>query len=116
MQYIPHQRRRSTAHKCVDGVRIQSVFIRPERSNSDDTDYWMECVNEVEYEIYSEEEYLRLLVSGTEFNRNMSLIVKGTGNVKTITFPNTVKEAPDDVFWETEIRSAILNEGLEKLG
>ena len=90
------------------------MFIRPEQSDSDDTDYWMECVTGVEYEIHLEKECAT--VSGTEFNRNMSRIVKGAANVKTITFPSTVREAPDDVFWQTEIRSAILNEGLETLG
>ena len=73
-------------------------------------------MNGVEYGVYPRDEYLRLLVSRTEFNRTMSRIVKGAGNVKTVIFPSTVREAPDDVFWQTEIRSAILNEGLETLG
>ena len=58
----------------------------------------------------------RLFVSGVEFSRDMSRIVKSKKDVKTITFPSTVREVPDGAFSGTSVRSAVLDEGLEKLG
>ena len=60
---------------------------------------------------------LRLSVSGTKFDRKMSLVVKGAKEVKTATFPDTAREVQDGVFWGNwQLLSVILNEGLEKIG
>ena len=57
----------------------------------------------------------RLFVSGTEFDRRMSQVVKGAKDVRTIIFPSAFKELSYEVFQETPVRSVILNEGIEKL-
>ena len=64
---------------------------------------------------------LLLFVSGTELDRTMSVLVKGTEDATTITFPNTVREVRRGAF-SGEVRkprvlkSVVLNEGLERLG
>ena len=55
------------------------------------------------------------------FDRDMSVIAKGAENIKTVTFPNTVKTVKNDAFSGKlekmgTLESAILNEGLERLG
>ena len=55
-------------------------------------------------------------VSGTDFTRNISQIVRGTRYAKTITFPKTVREVKDSAFRLATILSVVLNEGLEELG
>lgn len=59
---------------------------------------------------------MRLFVSKSEFDRNISAIVKGAETVRTITFPGTVKEVQGRAFEKNEwLRAVVLNEGLEKL-
>lgn len=59
----------------------------------------------------------RLLVSGTEFNRRTSLIVKGAESARTVTFSSTVREAQDRAFaGYSRLRSVVLREGLETFG
>ena len=59
---------------------------------------------------------IRAFVSGSEFDRNMSQIVAADVNAKTATFPNTARRVLDRAFADTSLRSAVLNEGLERLG
>ena len=53
---------------------------------------------------------------GTKFNRDMTELIDAAKSVKTITFPNTVRNVLRDTFEFTKIRSAVLNEGLKTLG
>ena len=60
---------------------------------------------------------LWLFVSETGFDRNMSWIARGEKNIRTISFPNTVREVEYNTFAGNQsLRSAVLNEGLEVLG
>ena len=59
---------------------------------------------------------MRVSVSGSEFDRNVSLVTWGAKGAKTIIFSNTVGEVQDGAFANAVLRSAILNEGLETLG
>ena len=56
-------------------------------------------------------------VSGTQFDRSMSLVVGGADRIRTITFPDTVRGAFDFAFDNNkQLRYAVLNGGLERLG
>ena len=56
-------------------------------------------------------------MSGTEFDRNMLQFMGGAENTRTISFPNTVRHVDADSFkGHLSLRSAVLNEGLERLG
>ena len=57
----------------------------------------------------------RLFVSGTELAKDMSRVVRGARNSKTIAFPSTVGMVLDGAFSYTSVRSVVLNEGLETL-
>lgn len=46
----------------------------------------------------------------------MSQIVKSKKDVRTVTFPSTIREVLNGAFAETAMLSAILNDGLETLG
>ena len=46
----------------------------------------------------------------------MSVIGDGAEDAKTVTFPKTIREVQDDAFQGKAVISAVLNEGLEKLG
>ena len=67
------------------------------------------------YEITNRKRQTRAFVSGTEFGRDISQIVWGAKSVKTIIFPNTVRDVCDGAFRDTTVLSAVLNEGLETL-
>ena len=57
---------------------------------------------------------VRLFVSGLEFNRDISVLIKGT-QAHTSTFLNTVKEVRGEAFAEDEcLKSVVLNESLER--
>ena len=58
---------------------------------------------------------LRLLVSDTELDRGMSQIAKASRGIRTIAFPNTVREFSEDAFLGAFLRSVVLGEGIEKL-
>ena len=58
----------------------------------------------------------RLFVSQTEFDRDLSEIAEAAKDVRTATFPSTVREVLQGAFSGTSVRSAVLNEGLERLG
>ena len=47
----------------------------------------------------------------------MGLLIKGTEDIRTIRFPNTVEKANDGAFYcMLSLRSAVLNEGLDEIG
>ena len=58
----------------------------------------------------------RLFVSETEFSRDMAQITKGAASVRTVIFPDTVRGTHSRAFQNTSLASAVLNEGLERLG
>ena len=59
----------------------------------------------------------RLFVSGTEFGRDMSEVVKGTDGTKIFTFPKTVRAVQKDAFQRISLLgSVVLNDGLEVIG
>ena len=59
----------------------------------------------------------QLFVSETEFSRDVLLIAQGANRVRTITFPNTIRDVAKNAFYESSfLRSAVMNEGLETLG
>ena len=62
-----------------------------------------------------EDTVLQIFVSKTKFNRKQSQIAKAENNIKTITFPQTVRKVLDSAFKNIPLRSVILNEGLEEL-
>ena len=72
----------------------------------------------VRYKIdrWSKRPNIQVFVSETEFDRNMSQLARGAGNIRTITFPSTVREVEYNAFEDNRsLKSAVLNEGLEKL-
>lgn len=70
--------------------------------------------NGIVYKTYGQK-LLRLLVSDTELDRGMSQIAKASRGIRTITFPNTVREFSEDAFLGASLRSVVLGEGIEKL-
>lgn len=68
---------------------------------------------------FSDESSLQpqLFVSETRFDRNMTLVIRGSKTARTVVFPGTVREAQNKAFCNRkELRAVILNEGLEELG
>ena len=60
---------------------------------------------------------IQFFVSETQFDRNMSWLVHGANSIRTIIFPSTVRDVSETVFkTNRSLRSAVLNEGLERLG
>ena len=60
---------------------------------------------------------MRLFVLEMEFDRGMSVVTRETDKVRTIKFPNSVKEIRGGAFEKNgQLRAAVLNEGLEVLG
>lgn len=60
---------------------------------------------------------IQLFVSESEFDRSISLFAKAAEGIKLVTTPSTVKETRYDTFVENwELKSVVLNEGLERLG
>lgn len=58
----------------------------------------------------------RLLVSGTEFDRELLRIERAAEDAVTAIFPNTARGALEGAFENSSLRSAVLNEGLKRLG
>ena len=52
----------------------------------------------------------------TEFDKNMSRIVRGVKSVRTVIFPRTVRKVLGNAFLDARLASVVLNEGLEMLG
>lgn len=70
----------------------------------------------ISYRTNGKEKGIQPVVSSTEFNRNMSQIAWALGYIKTIAFPNTVREVLDQTLSRNCLKSVVLNEGLEILG
>lgn len=106
-----------TVYRCVDGVDTQILkrICRRYKGYSDDTGYLTDA-NEIRYEVHTKRKIVQFFVSEIGFNRNMSRIVSGAKDIRTIIFPNTVKEVSAGVFRNTVLLSVVLNEGLETLG
>lgn len=59
---------------------------------------------------------IQLFVSKPRFDRNISVIVKGAEDAKSVTFPGTVRDAHTRAFENNaQLRSVVLNKGLERL-
>lgn len=75
-------------------------------------------VNRIVYERDEELAHskIQLFVSESEFDRGISIIVKGARTVRTVIFPDTVREVKCGAFDKNQfLKSAVLNEGLEIL-
>lgn len=59
---------------------------------------------------------LRLFISETEFDRKLSQITRAKDNARTFVSPATVRKIVEGAFQYASLQSAVLNEGLEKLG
>ena len=60
--------------------------------------------NVIEYDPHAEDAHSqRLFVSATEFDRNMSQLVEGAADIKTVVFPNTIREISEDAFSDTSV-------------
>ena len=70
----------------------------------------------ISYRTSGEEKGIKPFVSGTELDRIMSRIVRGAKDDKTVTFPSTARKVSDGAFADAELRSVVLNKGLETLG
>lgn len=107
--------RERSAYVCADGAKVQvrsgSTRLLPHGSEDKTT-----RVNEIFYRIGAGKTEALLLVSWTLLDRDMSQIVLGLPKIRTITFPSTVRIVQDGAFCRTLLMSAVLNEGLEKLG
>ena len=75
-------------------------------------------INRVAYKRKEKTEQSRvcLFISESEFNRDISILVKGAKSIKLVTFPRTVRDAHTGAF-ETSgrLRTVVMNEGLERL-
>ena len=59
---------------------------------------------------------IRLFVSGTEFCRNASRVVRGAKGARTVTLPSTVREVSSAAFsCRSELRRVVLSDGLEMI-
>ena len=120
--------RRKNTYICADGTKIViSKRVRQFRAQNqdentrDDTNNQNQTstANVIQYQREAQDESprLRLFVSGTEFNRNMAEVVRGTDGTKTLTFPNTIKTVQKDAFQRiSSLGSVLLNDGLEVIG
>lgn len=113
-----------SAYTCADGTGVQApnrAFRRNGRGreDADGPDCEMVLAGGVVYEIDGKTKRpgVRPFVSKTEFDRSLSLLVRGAMGAKTFTCPVTVRGVRDGAFWKSEeLRSVVLNEGLETLG
>lgn len=104
-------------YECADGV-VVTVLCKMTRSEID----WYEepvprsCIC---YSRHSAHYWPRpkSIVSGLEFDREMTEITRGPEASGTLTFPRTVKTVSEEAFVDTPcLKSVVLNEGLETLG
>ena len=101
------------AYACADGLTVQIASKRFGRSNGFGYSSQIVPINAVMYKAGARSK-TQLFVSDTEFDRNMSQVVKGSKN-KTITFPKTIRKACEYAFHSASLKSVVLNEGLEVL-
>lgn len=111
-------------HVCTDGAEVEVLHVtfvqhgtdESEQSDREEADGYVAPRNGIAYRA-SGRDGPQLFVSGTQFNRSASLVVRGDADARTIVFPNTVRAVQSDAFYDNErLRSAVLNEGLEALG
>ena len=90
----------STTYRCTDGVSLLTLgkIPRRDRDESAKTTTRLRRANWISYHASSTEKGTWLFVSGAEFSRNMSRLVRGAKYTKTTTFPSTVREVPDGAF------------------
>ena len=62
------------------------------------------------------QQFPHIFVSETRLSRDMSRIVLGAKDVRTITFPSTIRDLSNGAFADANLLSAVLNKGLETLG
>ena len=107
-----------TTYRCVDEVKVllSNRALERDQDKSEKVRTQPRYANGILYKTSGEGKGIKLVVSGTELDRNMSQIIQGTRNAKTATFPCTVREVLDGAFSNTLLMSAILNEGVEVLG
>lgn len=106
-----------TVYICTDGVDVQApkrVFRQGKNGSKDAND--SVHVSGLGYNKSAGRKHVRLFISGTEFNRDISQVIQGAKDVRTITFPDTVRDVPYSAFLHTTLLSVVLNEGLETLG
>ena len=104
-----------TVYRCADGVDL-SVSNRALRRSDGKVRAQTTCVNTIVYKISTKGKKVRLFISGLEFNRDVSRVLQGAMNIKTATFPNTIRKVTDGAFIATSVVSMVLNEGLETFG
>ena len=107
---------------CTDGVKVllsnrnikQSVR---DHDDSDREDGQTEYANEVMYRTCKKVQQLfpHIVVSKTRFSRDVSQIAWATRDIKTITFPSTIRKICGNAFYHTPLQSVVLNDGLEEL-
>ena len=83
-----------TAYRCLDGVDL-SVSNRALRRGDGKVRAQTTCVNTIVYKISTKGKKVRLFVSGLELSRDVSRVLQGAMNIKTATFPNTIRKATD---------------------
>ena len=112
-----------TEYTCTDSVEVLLSNRIPKRSarDQDDSigaDAQIEHANGIVCQsgAKARQQFPHIFVSETRLSRDMSRIVLGAKDVRTITFPNTVREVSDGAFADANLLSAVLNEGLETLG
>ena len=70
----------------------------------------------IDYSIDAGKAEALLVVSRTFLDRRASQILWAARDIRTITFPSTIRIVQDGAFRRTPLISAVLNEGLEELG
>ena len=128
LQNSPKRRDTALTYQCVDSLEVElpcRVFERCEEqrdNNQPAVAADQACAGKTRTAprngtLYKarKRKSLSLFVSESEFNRELSRIVKGAEGIRTVIFPSTTKEIFDGAFRDTSVRSVILNEGIEKL-
>ena len=107
-----------TTYRCADGVTTLALDKIFRRSQTEAEKVWTQpgYASGISYKVLYDKRIISVLVSETQFDRDMSRIAQGANYVKTIIFPGTVREATAGAFRMTALLSVVLNEGLKTLG
>ena len=97
-------------------MQVQSRSARLLPHDSEDRHDKATRVSEIFYSATEGKAEMILMVSLILLDRNMSQIVLGLPEIRTITFPNTVRDVQEGAFCRIFLMSVVLNEGLEELG
>ena len=108
---------------CADNTRItvtNRAFIQPKCDEDGfvSTNNETVFINRVVYRRTEEhaQSRIQLFIAQSEFDRSISVVVKGAEDIKSVTFPGTIRDAHSTVFEKSaQLRSVVLNEGLERL-